>query len=528
MHQHIFKVGWLLTHNSKTTAIFYYAAFLPGVLLHELSVWLAAGVLNLRATSSLQLPEHDEIGRLKLGFVKLAVHVSPMKRVLVEIIALVAALAILWGIALSIFDLGNALGLASTGGLDEIATALRSLTNKTDFWLWFYLAFTVCNTMLPSFPESLRGRRPIAAALMLLIIVTLVVDNGGELTAELSAATQQVLNNLSLVLILTTIINLVMVLALGSLESVIERVTGHSATFNEGKLITMTRQEARQYRGHSESQRSPAPKAPEPREAKPSVRSIYTLQLPIPGPPGKEPVSKSIAAVLNVPPSQTQAVKPAPETVIRPGPRMKPGAPSKTKEVGKVIRYEPESDRVARENLSAKEADIKASSEGRSPQIPDLKAEDAAAPLEILDPPSKTGERAPFSRPFAKTDIDPVEDENEDTEADEKVRFPRPFALPDVAESDEDDSETTAVAKRSVESRTASAANAASDEKRDEPDVRKLSNGVAGKTKPVPKPSQREQTVANEKLETDDELKYEPIDDAEIYDDDGFYDDDSS
>ena len=62
LHQHIFKVGWLLTNNFQTTTVLYYILFLPGILLHECSLWLAAGILNVRAERAIEFPAEQEIG----------------------------------------------------------------------------------------------------------------------------------------------------------------------------------------------------------------------------------------------------------------------------------------------------------------------------------------------------------------------------------------------------------------------------------------------------------------------------------
>src|SRR5215475_7197184 len=57
LHQHIFKVGWLVTNKYQTTTILYYAFFLPGILLNQLTIWTIAGFLNVRAAHSIAWPE---------------------------------------------------------------------------------------------------------------------------------------------------------------------------------------------------------------------------------------------------------------------------------------------------------------------------------------------------------------------------------------------------------------------------------------------------------------------------------------
>ena len=79
LHQHMFKVGWLLTKNLQTTTILYYTFFLPGVVLHEFIYWLVAGILNVRAERAIAWPEAQAIAELKLNFIKLARNTSRIK-----------------------------------------------------------------------------------------------------------------------------------------------------------------------------------------------------------------------------------------------------------------------------------------------------------------------------------------------------------------------------------------------------------------------------------------------------------------
>jgi len=296
MHQHIFKVGWLLTRNMHLTTILYYIVFLPGVVLYEVTYWLAAGVLNVRANRSIRLPKPQEIGRLELSFVKLAPKAHPVKRSIIASAPLAVGLLVIWAIALNAFELEAVLNIAAPGQLDDLAQAIADLVARTDFWLWFYLAFTVSNTMFPAIPKSLRGWRLAGIATLLIIITALVLGISQTFVADMGGTVQQLWHGLALILSLTTLINIFMVIVLGTIEAIIERLTGHSATFQNGKLITMTRQQALQRKDEARRERRPAPKI-----TAAAVNSMDTLKLPIPGPPGQEPVSKSVAAILDAP-----------------------------------------------------------------------------------------------------------------------------------------------------------------------------------------------------------------------------------
>ena len=141
------------------------------------------------------------------------------------------------------------------------------------------------------------------------------------------------------------------------------------------------------------------------------VASIYDLKLPIPGPPGREPVSRSTVAIVEAPADDLGAASPGdshPKPVTAPGP-----APVD------LERRQPDRPRAAVRG-SAKPI-----------QTDDPSARSRAAPGDRRAGPPD-GEHAPFSRPFvgaasSSYDAEDSADEAGAPQADEP--FPRPFAM---------------------------------------------------------------------------------------------------
>ena len=300
LHQHIFKVGWLLSHNYETTTILYYTVFLPGVILHEVVYWLMAGVMNVRADRSIQWPEKQEIGQLKLNFVKLSPKANPIKRALIAASPLIVGLLAIWIIGINIFQLESVVAVASSGNLSSITEALQLLTSTPDFWLWFYISFTIANTMFPTLPKDMQGWWQIGGIIAVILIAVLVLGIGQTFLGELTLTLSQLLNSLALVLLLTIGINITMVIILGAIESAIERITGHSATFQKGKMITMTREEALKLKQETQEKRLATRSPSRRRSTARDLVSVYALEFPIPGPPGQEPITKGVAAILDM------------------------------------------------------------------------------------------------------------------------------------------------------------------------------------------------------------------------------------
>ena len=513
MRQHVFKVGWLLSRNNKATVIFYYTAFLPGILLHELITWLIAGICNVRATRAVQLPQQEQIDELQLGFVRIANVVHPFKRLVIELAPLFVALLALWHIAIDILDLSGTWALADSGDLDDVFLAISRVTSTADFWLWFYLSFTIANTMMPDMPAALKGRKGLPLALGVMLLVSIVLGLGAFRSSEISATAESLLSSLTIVLLAIMCANLVMVLGLGSIEALIERITGYSATFVDGKLRTVTRQEARRLRESNQDRRQ---RQPAPPSSVALTNSIYALPLPIPGPPGIEPVSRNIAAILD-PKSSTSA------------PRASRSASGAVQDEPSVIR-----DMSTPSKLDVTERSTRAilpphmpgSTANRSQDKPAESAQSGDFPGASdreLDSRQWSDERAPFDRPFVGEALDGVDDDESIALNQPETGFARPFSVPNDTETPAESSTEAFVVDQESSAKSVDAAKVEG-----EPVSTARARPTAS-AKPAPKPSQKSNTNGGTESEPyeDDEPRYQPLDDDDIYDYDAAGDDSS-
>jgi hypothetical protein len=297
LHQHVFKVGWLLTKSFHTTTILYYTIFLPGVILYEVSYWLAAGILNVRADRAIAWPEKQEIGELRLNFVKLHKSAGAIKVGIIALAPLVVGVIVVWHIATNTLDVDGFLG--SLRGGSDFGAALGELTATPDFWLWVYFIFAISSTMIPDF-KALRGLRIIGVVVAVIGVGLFLLGVGDAVVLEtLTGPVATTLNVLAGVFAVMIAVNLVMTGVLGMIESAIERVTGDSATFIKGKMVTMTRLEVMAMRAKEAEQARKARQAKErAAPASSGPPSVYKLSFPIPGPPGKESVSQSESVIV--------------------------------------------------------------------------------------------------------------------------------------------------------------------------------------------------------------------------------------
>ena len=297
LHQHIFKVGWLVTKSFQTTTILYYTFFLPGIALREFSYWLVAGILNVHARSSIQWPEPQEIAELDLSFVELSRNTSPFKLAIITLAPIVSGLVMVWIIGHNLLNFTTFFNTLSTGELGDVAGAFRNLAQATDFWLWIYLLFVVSNTMTPKL-KNLRGLRVVLLGFAITIVTLFLIGAGNQVIfGTLAEPMSNISDLLTAVFVIIICIDLIFVGILGTIEAVIERITGDSATFRRGKHVAITREEISEMR---QRQRRREARALQSRnETKKELLSIYNRELSIPGGPGTEPVTKSETLILD-------------------------------------------------------------------------------------------------------------------------------------------------------------------------------------------------------------------------------------
>lgn len=308
LHQHIFKVGWLLTKDFRTTTVLFYVLFLPGIILHEVALFFAASFLNVRAERVLTFPQVQEIADLKLNFIRLSAKAPRWKIALIEFAPPLVGVLMISAIASGILGVNEALTVMRTGDLRDVGRGWAMLTVKPDFWMWVYILFTIANTMTPRFTAQ-RALRP---ALILLSVLGLGLAAAGLLDRVLEPVLEpiaQFINVLAAMFGVTVALNAGAIFFLGVIEQTIEYFTGNSAEFVRGRLIAKSRAEILAER-QAERERIARQKEAEKKRipnALDGVPSVYRVPFPIPS----APETRSAARVDSAP-AKSENVTPAP------------------------------------------------------------------------------------------------------------------------------------------------------------------------------------------------------------------------
>jgi hypothetical protein len=148
LHSHLQGVLYLLTRKASIALGLYAILFLPGVVLHEGSHYLAAIVLRVKTHGFSLMPRR--VGQMvRFGYVEVE-GTDPVRASLIGLAPLFAGTVAVLVLALGQLGLGelasSALAMDWSGARDSFGRMLAT----PDFALWLYLVFAISNTMFPS------------------------------------------------------------------------------------------------------------------------------------------------------------------------------------------------------------------------------------------------------------------------------------------------------------------------------------------------------------------------------------------
>ena len=177
LHREIQSIFLLITRRVDISYMIFSLLFFPGVLLHETSHFIMARLVGVRTGKFSLLPKPMENGKLQLGYVETA-STDLFRDALIGVAPLITggAFVIYAGIyrlnVEAILD-----GFRSQMPFDML-TALTNAMSGADFWVWFYLTFTVSSTMLPSASDR-RAWGPLALIGIFIAGLILLAGLGG-------------------------------------------------------------------------------------------------------------------------------------------------------------------------------------------------------------------------------------------------------------------------------------------------------------------------------------------------------------
>ncbi len=224
LHFELQAVLLLLTRRQELAVGIFSLLFFPGVLLHELSHYLMARLLGVKAVKFSLLPKMLSGGRLRLGYVETR-QTDIVRDSLIGLAPLLTGGALVAWLAIAKLSLPELAGLAAAGQWQAFLDALHQLPLLPDFWLWFYLAFTVSSTMLPSASDR-QSWLPILLISAGLLGMVLLAGAGPWMEQHLAPSLYSLLSSLALIFGASLLVHLVLWLPVLALRLLLSRLTG--------------------------------------------------------------------------------------------------------------------------------------------------------------------------------------------------------------------------------------------------------------------------------------------------------------
>ena len=222
LHQEIQILFYLLTRRINLALTMFALLFLPGVLLHETSHFLVARLLGVRTRRFSLIPQVTVDARLRLGYVETA-QVDVLRDTLIGAAPLLIGGAVV--AYLGIYQLGIAplFALASQGNWDQLWAALGALPDHPDFWLWFYLTFTISSMMMPS-PSDRRAWLPVILVVVFLAGLALLAGAGTWMIENMAPGLEQVVGSIATVFGISLVLHLALGVPVGILRLVLSKL----------------------------------------------------------------------------------------------------------------------------------------------------------------------------------------------------------------------------------------------------------------------------------------------------------------
>ncbi len=208
LHREIQTILLIITRRADLAMMLFSLLFFPGVLLHEGSHYLMALLLRVRTGRFSILPRPLPDGRLQLGYVETAA-ADPLRETLIGAAPLLAGGAF---IAFAGLNRLNLLGLWSQlqfSGAAALSQLAADLFSQADFWLWFYLLFTVSSTMLPSASDR-SAWLPLGLVGALLLGLSLLAGAGPWLLDNLAPLLDRLFFNAAVIFFISDFVHFIL------------------------------------------------------------------------------------------------------------------------------------------------------------------------------------------------------------------------------------------------------------------------------------------------------------------------------
>lgn len=224
LHREFQAVFLLATRHDTVTVWIFSLVFFPGVMLHELSHFLTAKLLGIKTGKLSLIPQAMPDGRLQLGYVETA-QSDIVRDSIVGVAPLIAGCLLIAYAAIYQMHLLELWDLLRTGQTPLFLTGMKILPTLSDFWLWFYLTFTVSSTMMPSASDR-HAWLPLSIFAGLLLGLAILAGAGPWMLEHLAPPLNAFLKSVSLIIGLSVVLHLILLIPIFLVHRGLSKFTG--------------------------------------------------------------------------------------------------------------------------------------------------------------------------------------------------------------------------------------------------------------------------------------------------------------
>ncbi len=224
LHREFQAFFLILTRHPDMTQVLFALIFFPGVLLHELSHFLTAKLLGVQTGNFSLIPQAQPDGKLRLGYVETASG-GFVRDALIGAAPLVTGSLFVAYAAMVQMHLLPLWDLMRSANWGAFLAILVSVPKSPDFWLWFYLTFTISSTMMPSQSDR-HAWLPLGLLIVGLVAVAMLAGAGTWMLANLAPAFNQFLRALAMIFGLSGVLHILLILPFFLFNRILTRFTG--------------------------------------------------------------------------------------------------------------------------------------------------------------------------------------------------------------------------------------------------------------------------------------------------------------
>jgi hypothetical protein len=225
LQHEIQSIFLLITHQPEISMALFSLLFLPGVLLHETSHFLMAHMLGVKTGRFSLIPKKLGNGRLQLGYVETA-STDFVRDALIGAAPIIAGGIFVAYIGVSRLEFNTLWESLAQGEASSLRMAIKSITDQPDFWLWFYLVFTVSSTMMPSSSDR-RAWLPLILVIAVFFGLVLLLGVGPWLLSQFGSVIRSAVDAITIVFGISVFIHLLLLPSAWMVRKLLSRISGY-------------------------------------------------------------------------------------------------------------------------------------------------------------------------------------------------------------------------------------------------------------------------------------------------------------